>query len=341
MDKNDKIIMKKEHVLSEILSLLEKLVNLPSPSKREDKVKEFVYDYLKKYTSRILVKDLFIATNFGKDLIVCTHLDTVEGNTSFSFDGKWVYGTGCCDAKASLTAMLLAFKLLYGEPEFDLAFFCDEEEDGTGSKEFVKFYPHGKFCIVMEPTELKICSRHFGSVELEIMIEGEASHGAFEESGINAIYKAFDFIKTLKGKGFDFNLLKIEGGTEKYVIPEWCKLKLEFFLKPEEEKEEFLKNLKFVKFWGEAEIENDYSGYVSKGVHKILEKAIKKAGLSLSFAEMRSWTDALNLKERFDVVVWGPGELPPCHTKKEKIDLKEILKSVKVLIELHNLLKSQ
>ncbi|HEA83905.1 MAG TPA: acetylornithine deacetylase, partial [Thermodesulfobacterium geofontis] len=51
--------------------------------------------------------------------------------------------------------------------------------------------------------------------------------------------------------------------------------------------------------------------------------------------EMKSWTDALNLKERFDVVVWGPGELPLCHTKEEKIRIEDIKKTIEVLIRLN------
>jgi len=55
---------------------------------------------------------------------------------------------------------------------------------------------------------------------------------------------------------------------------------------------------------------------------------------------MKSWTDALNLKERFDVVVWGPGELPLCHTKEEKIKIEDIKKTIEVLIKLNSFLKN-
>jgi acetylornithine deacetylase len=56
---------------------------------------------------------------------------------------------------------------------------------------------------------------------------------------------------------------------------------------------------------------------------------------------MKSWTDALNLKERFDVVVWGPGNLEFCHTKEEKVKIEEIKKAIEVLISLNLLFSSK
>ena len=68
-----------------------------------------------------------------------------------------------------------------------------------------------------------------------------------------------------------------------------------------------------------------------------LEAALKKAGVKVEYTEMKSWTDALNLKEKFDVVVWGPGELPFCHTAEEKIKIEKIKKAYEVLINLRNI----
>lgn len=315
----------------EILKLLKTLTEIESLSKREERLRRFVKEYLQNLGYEIVEGKYFITTKTFSDLIIATHLDTVPVKRGFFFDGKYVYGTGVCDAKASLTAILISAK--FGLP-FTLAFFDDEEEDGLGSKEFSQTWKTGKWAIVMEPTELKIASEHYGSFELLVEVQGSSAHGAFPQKGENAIEKALDLISQLKAKNFNFNILKIEGGNEEYVIPERCNLKLEVFLAPHESLLQKLKGLEFIKNYGPFKVEFPYEGYKSREVYKILVKALEKANLPLIFTFMPSWTDALNLKDRFDVVVFGPGELYLCHTEKERIDLEEIKKTVEVLLNL-------
>ncbi len=315
-----------------IIKLLKTLVEIESLSKKEDKIKKFVKNYLKNLGYQVIEKDYYIVTQSDSDLIVATHLDTVSIKTQFFTDGIQAYGTGVCDAKASITAMLLAAER---KLNYTLAFFCDEEEDGLGSKEFVKSWNKGKFAIIMEPTDLKIASKHYGSFELIVEIQGKEAHGAFPEIGINAIERAFELYDKLKKQKFKITPLKINGGSEEYIIPNTCKIKFEIFLNPEEKIFDCLEKIKFIKDFGKYEIEHAYEGYISGEVINYLEKALKKANLNIYHTEMKSWTDALNLKEKFDVVVWGPGRLEFCHTKEEKIKIEEIRKAVEVLFFLN------
>ena len=79
-----------------------------------------------------------------------------------------------------------------------------------------------------------------------------------------------------------------------------------------------MKKIELVKEYGNYEVDHAYEGYISGEVAYYLEKALKETWLPIIYTEMKSWTDALNLKEKFDVVIWGPGELLLCHTKKKK-----------------------
>jgi len=316
-----------------IIELLKTLVEIESPSKKEDKIKKFVKNYLINLGYKVHEEEYYIATESDSDLIVATHLDTVPLNYSFSYNGVYAYGTGVCDAKASIVAMLLAAEK---KLNYTLAFFCDEEEDGLGSKEFVKSWEKGRFVIVMEPTELKIASKHWGSFELIVEVKGKEAHGAFPEKGVNAIEKAFELFNKLKKQNLNISPLKIEGGKEEYIIPDTCKIKFEFFLKPEEKLNDYLKKIELVREYGNYEIDHAYEGYISSNIVSYLEKALEETGLPIIYTEMKSWTDALNLKEKFDVVVWGPGELPLCHTKEEKIRIEDIKKTIGVLIRLNS-----
>jgi acetylornithine deacetylase/succinyl-diaminopimelate desuccinylase-like protein len=317
----------------EILRLLKILCEIESPSKKEEKIKKFVKDYLNEAGYRVVEGEYFLAVEGETELIIATHLDTVPVKRKFEYDGCFAWGTGVCDTKGSLTAILVTAKKK--KFKHSLAFFCDEEEDGLGSKEFAQKWNKGKYIIVMEPTELKIANRHWGSFELFVEVKGRTAHGAYPEAGINAIEKTFELFNVLKNRGLKLNTLKIEGGGDEYVIPDRCEVKFEIFLEPEEELEKVISEVDFVKNFGKIEIEHAYSGYVSREVDKILEEALRRVGEEVRYCEMKSWTDALNLKKRFDVVVWGPGSLPDCHTEREKIELKDIKIACKVLESLN------
>ena len=316
-----------------ILNLLRELVEIESPSKKEDKITVFVKDYLKNLGYDVVDGENYIATKSDSNLIVATHLDTVSMKRKYSCDGVYAYGTGVCDAKGSVAAMLLAAE---DKVDYTLAFFCDEEEDGSGSKEFIDSWVSGKYAIIMEPTELKIASRHWGDFELTVKVQGEQAHGSLPEKGLNAIDKALELYNKLKELNLNINPLKIIGGSEEYVIPDSCEIKFEVFLEPDEKFSNYSDKFKFIEDFGEYEIDHVYEGWISGEVAKYLEQAIFKAKLPVNYTSIKSWTDALNLKERFDVVVWGPGELAFCHTPKERVKIEDIKRAAEVLVCLNH-----
>ncbi len=318
------------------LELLKTLVEIESLSKREGEIVAFVRDYLKGLGYEIYEGEHFLATKGRSELIVATHLDTVPVRRPFSFDGVYAYGTGVCDAKGCVTAMLLSAE---EGLDYTLVFFCDEEEDGLGSKEFINKIQEGKYALVMEPTNLQIAGRHYGNFELYVEIYGKEAHGAFPEEGLNAIHLFLELYQKLLERGFKINPLRIEGGDNLYVVPANCKVKFEIFLHPEEKLTDYIEKLDFIKSYGRFELDHLYEGYVSNKVAYLLEEALRRTGLSVHWTEMKSWTDALNLKERFDVVVWGPGDLTKCHTLEEKIKIEDIEITAQVLKNLNEIFK--
>ncbi len=315
--------------------LLKELVEIESRSGEEGKIREFISSYLTEIGYEVVEGEYYLATKSKSDLIVATHLDTVPVKRGFSTDGIYAYGTGVCDAKASIAAMLEAAKK---DIPYTLAFFCDEEEGGKGSEEFVNTWKWGKMAIVMEPTNMSIASRHYGSLDLEVEVFGKESHGSTPEMGVNAIERAFELITRLKNICI-VTPLKIEGGGDEYVIPSRCRIWFDIQLEPEVKVEEFLRKLEFIKEFGTFKVEFAYSGFESGEVAEFLEEAVRRTGLEVRHSEMRSWTDALNLIRRFDSVVWGPGEMHICHTSEERIKLADISKAREVLVELGEMFK--
>ncbi len=319
--------------------LLKKLVEIESQSGREERLKDFVSTYLEERGYEVVEGEHYIATKCRSDLIVATHLDTIAVKRKFSTDGVYAYGTGVCDAKASIAAMLEAAE---EELPYTLAFFCDEEEGGRGSEEFASTWKWGEMVVVMEPTNMSIASKHYGSLDLIVEVLGKESHGSMPEMGVNAIEKAVELIEKLKeictGE-CTATPLKIEGGSDEYVIPSKCRVWFDILLEPGMKVEDFLDRLSFMEKYGNFKVEFAYTGFESGEVAQILGEAVRRAKLEVEYTEMRSWTDALNLTGRFDCVVWGPGELHLCHTYEERVKLEDIYKARRVLIELGEMFK--
>lgn len=320
-----------------MIMLLKKLVEIESPSGNEEEIKNFIEDFLESNGYEIVKGDYFISTKSKSELIVSTHLDTTAVKAPFSTDGVYAYGTGVCDAKASIAAILEAAEK---GVDFTIAFFCDEEESGKGSKEFAEKWKYGKMAVVMEPTNLKIASRHCGNLDLTVEVKGVQSHGSLPEMGVNAIERAFEMINELK-KRFKATPLKINGGSDDYVVPDYCRVELDVVIEPEVKLEDALKEIEFLKTYGDYKVSNAYEGFESKEVAKLLEQAMRAAGINVEYTVMPSWTDALNLKSKYDVVVWGPGELHLCHTVREKVRLKDIEIARDVLIKLNEVIKQK
>lgn len=317
--------------------LIKRLAEIESPSGKEREIKEFVKSYLENLGYSVVEGDYYLATDSKSDVLVATHLDTLPVKAPFRTDGVYAYGTGVCDSKASIAAMLEAAE---SGLDYTLAFFCDEEEGGRGSREFVESWKWGKMVVVMEPTELKIASKHYGSFDLTVEVLGKACHGSMPDKGLNAIERACRLISELKKKKrVMVTPLRIEGGSEEYAIPSKCSIKFDVLLKPESKLEDCIAELEFLHDYGDFEISDAYEGFESGEVAALLEKAVERAGFEALHTEMRSWTDALNLKDRFDTVVWGPGELQYCHTEKERIKLEDIEKAKNVLIALNEVIR--
>ncbi len=313
--------------------LLKDLVEIESPSGKEERIKSFVKSYLSELGYDVVEDEYFLAINPGAKLIVATHLDTVSVKSKFSTDGTYAYGTGVSDAKASIAAMLEAAEK---GVEYTMAFFCDEEEGGEGSKRFAQQWKWGEMAVVMEPTDMKIASRHLGSFDFVVEVRGEEAHASMPHMGTNAIELCCELINRVKEVALA-TPTKIEGGSDEYIVPGSCRIKFDVLLEIGESVKDVLDRLSFVESYGSYTVSDACEGFESGKVAKILAKAVELTGMKPEYTTMPSWTDAQNLKERYDVVVWGPGELHLCHTARERVKLSDVALAAKVLVSLNRI----
>jgi acetylornithine deacetylase len=324
--------------MMQAVNLLRKLVEIPSPSGHEDEIMDFLTGLIGDLGFDAIIQEnevKNIVVNPEASVWVVTHMDTVPIKSEFRFDGVYAYGTGVCDAKGSIAAILLALEKI-DRLNLGIALFSDEEENGRGSRLFVKEY-NPENAIVMEPTSLKIANSHYGSLEVVVKIAGVSAHGSLPEYGDNAIEKAISFVDEIKRVG-KFSIQEITGGSDEYVIPDFCKLRLDFVFPPDVKAAKLRDAIVQIagKWNVEVEVVEEYDGFVDES--PILEKALRNSGIEVEYGEMPSWTDAINLKNvGCNVVVWGPGELAYCHTERERIAIDEIVKAANVIVNLNEI----
>ena len=199
-------------------------------------------------------KDLIMSIKNKNTLGFLGHTDTVGAGNDWNtnpFELKEskgnLYGLGTCDMKGGIAAILQAVletdweKLKYG---IKLYFTYDEEINFLGIKEIIQ--KKEKFpdnMIIGEPTNNAIMNGSKGLLELKLDFNGISAHSSMPYEGENAIEKCIEFINELKifynqlkedkSDVFEIgyttmNIGKIDGGKSINIVPNSCKVLIDF-----------------------------------------------------------------------------------------------------------------
>ncbi|WP_456370162.1 M20/M25/M40 family metallo-hydrolase [Geoglobus sp.] len=307
-----------------MLKILEDLVRIESPSGREEELKGYVSDRIEEFgfTTKTDNAGNLVVRGIS-DLWFVTHLDTVPSISSFRVDGEYAYGTGVADAKGSIAAMLHALERAE-ELNVNMAFLVDEEEGGTGSKYFARNYS-GR-AVVMEPTEMRVAERQLGSAEIVLTFKGVSAHGAFWDSGVNAIELAMREVFRLKER-YRFSVQEISGGSDLYAIPDSCRVRLSFIFDFEDDFEALRSTVESLP--AEFEVLEFYEPIECDRIAEIERHVGEKT-------VMVSWTDAYNLKKAgWKVTIWGPGSLVDCHTDRERVRIADVKRCADIILQVN------
>ena len=192
-----------------LLDLAQELVAIPSVSRNEGAMAQFVADYLSgvAHLEVIRIGDNVIArTNLGRErrVIVAGHLDTVDTpGISTRREGDVLFGLGSADMKGTLAVMLDVATHL-GAPRYDLTwiFYAREEiaRSESGLLEIQATQPElleGDVAILGEPTNALVEAGCQGSVRVKISMAGKSAHTARPWMGVNAIHRVGHLIEDL------------------------------------------------------------------------------------------------------------------------------------------------
>jgi len=200
--------------------------------------------------NRVNVVCLIKGAGSGPSLMLNVHMDTVGvSNMTNPFSGAIkhgkLFGRGSFDTKAGIAAILTMVKGIADhnirlEGDLLLAFVADEEYGSIGTEHLLATHTTDS-AIVLEPTELDICTSHKGYGLFEFTTLGKAAHGGKPLEGIDAnrhMGLIMNKLNELAEKLQDFeahpllgipsmHIPTIHGGSEPFTYAATCVLQLE------------------------------------------------------------------------------------------------------------------
>ncbi len=306
----------------------------------------------------------------GPVLMLNAHLDTVgvaKMQAPFSGDirdGR-LYGRGACDTKASLAAMIAAFKSVAaaGAAELQgrciLTAVCDEEYGGLGSKHVVALGITADAAIVGEPTRLELGIGQVGGVKFKISCHGRATHGNTPEAGISAIMSAAQLALRLPEVAAmrhhpllgspTCNIGKIVGGIDASVVPDFCELDCDRRIMPGETVDEIYADIQGLldamtaadstfKATLEAPYLGPVYGFELASEHPLVATLRRACETVLDDAPREVVTpfggDGMYLYGAgIPAVTFGPGDIHDAHSDNESVAVTQVVSAARVYAE--------
>lgn len=349
--------------------LLKELLNIYSPSGKEEEVTEYVEGYLKRHglcVTRQKVDEnrynLVVLLRGGNDVGLCYvgHLDTVAahdlGEFGFSEEGDTIFGLGSADMKAGCAAMIETFTVLAHRtdvsPPVGLALVVGEEEDSSGAKALIREYDF-HWAVIGEPTDLAPCLGHYGYLEVMLRTEGKRAHSSMPELGQNAIETMLKLLLRFteyadsSPHGLVYNIRELSGFPGGFVVPDTCEAWLDLHLPPNSRIDALKTDLEQLVVAAHSSIPNlnahlkfeeTYSGYRISPERPLINKlreTYKKMSLPWEPQDFRSHSDGSVLwAAGVDPIILGPGRLEAAHTPEESVSFTQVVQAAKLYLNL-------
>lgn len=228
--------------------VLRHLIAIPSVSRDEARVADYVFQYLKAQDAHPQrhVNNVWCEQSVPKGdrptLLLNAHIDTVKPAATWQHDpftpseeGDRIYGLGSNDCGGGLVTLMQIFLALKDvELPYHLIFLASAEEEVSGKNGIeaaLPLLPPIDVALVGEPTGMQPAVAEKGLMVLDCTAHGRSGHAARNE-GVNAIYRAIDDIEWFRTYAFDkqtdllgpvkMNVTMVNAGTQHNVVPDVC-----------------------------------------------------------------------------------------------------------------------
>jgi acetylornithine deacetylase len=345
---------------NDAIALLQQLIAIPSYSREEKEVADFLERYIeiKGYVASRKENNIWILSpgfdSSRPTILLNSHIDTIKPVAGWVhepflpiIENNKLFGLGSNDAGASVVCLLQTFiSLTQKHQSYNLIFAASAEEEISGQNGIeclLKELPKIDFAIVGEPTNMNMAVAEKGLMVLDCTAYGQAGHAARNE-GENAIYKALNDIEWFKTYKFEketdllgpvkMSVTQITAGTQHNVIPDKCT---------------FVVDVRSNEMYSNEEILSLISANVSCKVQARstrlsstatpLNHEIVIRGKEINRKIFGSPTLSDQALMPFASVKMGPGDSSRSHTADEYILLQEIDEAIAIYVQLLDGLK--
>ena len=343
------------HYTSEAITLLSSLISIPSISREEEKVADFLQNYIEEngiMTGRSGNNIWCISPMFDikkPTILLNSHIDPVKpvnGWRKHPFtakmeDGK-LYGLGSNDAGASVVSLFQVYRHLSATQQaYNLIFLasCEEEVSGkNGIESVLPQLPPITLGIVGEPTEMHPAIAEKGLMVLDVQAHGKAGHAARNE-GDNAIYKALDDIQWFRTHRFPkespllgpvkMSVTQVNAGTQHNVIPDLCSFVVDIRSNECYSNEEL-----YQEICSHIQSEAKARSFRLNSSRIDLEHPFVQRAIRLGRTPFGSPTLSDQALMKFPSVKMGPGKSSRSHTADEFIMISEIEEAISMYIKI-------
>lgn len=345
------------HLTHEATDLLIKMVSIPSVSREEKEVADFLEQVLADYglhPQRDGHNIWSICPTYDPSrptLLLNAHIDTVKPTNSWSIppfspvieDGI-LYGLGTNDDGASVVSLLQTYRQIIQTPQsYNVIFLasCEEEVSGkNGIEHVLPQLPHIDVALVGEPTGMQPAIAEKGLMVVDVTAHGKSGHAARNE-GDNAIYKALDDIQWFRNFRFEkesdllgpvkMSVTIIQAGTQHNVIPDQCTFTVDV------RSNEFYSNEEiFHIICDHIQSEAKARSFRLNSSHIAEDHPLVRRAVGLKRMPFGSPTLSDQALMKFPSLKMGPGQSSRSHTANEYIEINEINEAITLYYQMLN-----
>jgi len=349
------------------VDLLTRMIKIYSPSGKEEEISNFLADEMKQLGFKVHQDEVNnVIGEIGEDspvVLLCGHMDTVQGEIPVRVEDGQLYGRGSVDAKGPLAAMIVAASKFVkgGFPGKILVVgVVDEESGGTGINHFVEEGIQPDYAIFGEPSSLnKVVFGYKGILTVKITVETPSGHSAAPWLFDNAIEKAMECWRQLRKLHLREEKLKSRfysitscltgiksNNNSASFIPSHCDIYVQLRIPPQLTPEQVFAeverkidrykatNPKVKVTLEQKDIAKAFEADRRSVIVRALAWGIRKTTLNYAQFSRKTGTGDMNVLGnalKIPVVTYGPGDSKLDHTPNEHIDIQEYLDSIEVL----------
>lgn len=334
---------------SDVTTLTAAVCDIESVSRNEAMLADAVEAALRPLPHLEVVRDgntVVARTSLGRAerVVLAGHLDTVPLTSTPNLPTRRVdaelWGRGTVDMKGGVAVMLrIAREVTAPTRDLTLLFYECEEIDGwfNGLGRLGENSPElleADFAVLLEPTNGLVEGGCKGTMRVEVVTHGVASHSARPWKGRNAIHAAAGVLarltayepRTVNVDGLDYHealqAVEIRGGIAGNVIPDRCTVTVNYRYAPDKLAEEAFEHVRGV-FDGFDVTLGDAADGARPGLQLPAARAFVEA-LGVPVGPKEGWTDVARFSALgIPAVNYGPGDPNLAHMDDERCPVQQ------------------